>query len=261
MKTESEKQKFRWFIACLVVVALVINSLCFGTITAIKKTIQQGWQQKQAQLQRQRQERQQAQEQLQQQQQAREREQRIEEEREAAAHQAAIDAVAEHARYLARYLNPGFSRKTGVEAVAVAVASEDGAFNQAVTRALANHLNTGIVRTLPAFFKPEFVSDGLINDGLNDSSGLAEKLELTNSLDGLLLARESVDYSSNPSLENVLTATMRLEVTVSPVAAIAKSQTWTFTAAGAGFKKADARAQAEERIIKQIMTDTNMTVN
>jgi hypothetical protein len=58
----------------------------------------------------------------------------------AAARQAAQDAAAEHATYLARYLNTGFPRTPGVKAIAVAVMSEDGALNRAVTVALVNRI-------------------------------------------------------------------------------------------------------------------------
>jgi hypothetical protein len=88
---------------------------------------------------------------------------------------------------------------------------------------------------------------------------LSRKLELTNSLDALLLAHQSVEYSSNPSLENVLTANMKLKILAASIIGNAKSQTWTFTAVGTGFKQTDARAMAEERLIKQINADTNIS--
>ena len=261
MNTESENQKLRWFISGLGIIALIINLICFGFMTGCRTASRQREQQAQAQQLSQQQQEQQAQARQQEQQQERERQEQIEKETEAADLKAAQDAAAEHARYLARYLNSGFSRKSGVQTVAVAVVSEDGAFNQAVTRALAGHLKSGTTETLPSFFKPEFVSDGLINDGFNDSAQLAGKLDLVNSLDGLLLARQTVSYASNPSLENVLTASMQLDVMAASLVGPAKSQTWTFTAVGSGFKEADARGMAEERLIKQINADTNMSLN
>ncbi len=230
-------------------------------MTGCRTASRQREQQEQAQRQSQQQQAQQAQERQREQEQQRQQQEQTERENAAAALKAAQDAAAEHARYLARYLNPGFSRKPGVERVAVAVASEDGAFNQAVTRALAGHLKTGAIETLPSFFKPEFVSDGLINDGFTDSAQLAGKLDLANSLDGLLLARQTVSYAPNPSLDNVITATMQLEVMAASVVGPANSQEWTFTAVGSGFKNADARAMAEERLIKQINADTGMSLN
>ena len=44
------------------------------------------------------------------------------------------------------------------------------------------------------------------------------------------------------------------------VAGQAESKAWTFTANGAGFQPAEARMQAEERIIKQINDKSDMTL-
>ena len=181
-------------------------------------------------------------------------------ENEAAAHQAVQDAAAEHAQYLARYVNTGFSRKSGSETVAIAVASENGTLNRAVTAALVSRFQSGPVQILSPFFKPEFVSDGLFNDAFTGSGEIFNKLELAKSLDALLLARQEVQYSTNPSLQNVVTATMQLKVTVVPVSGRGDGKTWTFTAYGPGFTKEVARQAAEERLIKQIADDTKMSL-
>lgn len=179
---------------------------------------------------------------------------------EAAARKAVQDAAAAHAQYLARYVNGGFSRMPGSEAVAVAVASESGTLNRAVTTALISRLQREVVRILSPFFKPEFVSEGLFSDAFSGSSSIFNKLELANTLDGVVLAQQDVQYSSNPSLENVITATMQLKVAVIPVSSPNDGKTWTFTAYGPGFTKEVARKAAEERIIKQIAADTNMSL-
>ena len=192
-------------------------------------------------------------------------------ENEAAGRKAVQDAAAEqakavqaaatgHAEYLARYLNSGFNRKPGSETVAIAVASENGTLNRAVTAALISRFQSGPVQILSPFFKPEFVSDGLFNDAFTGSGEILNKLELSKSLDGLLLARQDVQYSTNPSLQNVVTATMQLKVTVVPVSGRGDGKTWTFTASGPGFTKEVARQAAEERLIKQIADDTKMSL-
>jgi hypothetical protein len=177
------------------------------------------------------------------------------------ANEEAARKAAEHSRYLERYLNTGFARKPGMKPIAIVVASEDGKLNAAVTTALAMHFKDQNVELLSSYFKPEFVSDKLFSEVFNGSSDVLHKLELDNSLDALLLARQTVRYSTNPSLENVMTANMRLEVTVLHVSGTVQSKTWTFTANGAGFKQGDARALAEERLIKQIGSDTKMSLN
>jgi hypothetical protein len=165
--------------------------------------------------------------------------------REAAARTAAQDAAAAHARYLAQYTDTSFTRKPGTKTIAVVAASENAIWNNAVNAALVSRFKNEPVQLVSLFFKPAFVSDGLFNDAFADSNDLFNRLELPKSLDGLLLAREKVRYSSNPSLQNVLTASMELDVIKLPIGSQAEKQTWTFTAAGAGFTQADARAQAE----------------
>src|SRR5690348_14180793 len=49
----------------------------------------------------------------------------------------AADAAAEHANYLARYLNSGYTRMPGVKTVALMVASEDKQLNHAVANVVA----------------------------------------------------------------------------------------------------------------------------
>jgi hypothetical protein len=180
---------------------------------------------------------------------------------EQAAELAAQQAAAEHARYLARYTDNSFTRKPGTKTIAVAVATENATWNSDMSGALVSRFKNDPVQLLSSFFKPAFVSDGLFNNAFDNSIALFNKLELSKSLDGLLLARERVRYTTNPSLENVITASMELDVTTLPIGSQAEKRTWTFTAAGAGFTQENARQQAEERLIKQIANDTKMTLN
>ncbi|MEI9961037.1 MAG: FlgO family outer membrane protein [Limisphaerales bacterium] len=84
------------------------------------------------------------------------------------------------------------------------VASESGTANSAVNDALLSRFKSADAQIVPSFFKPAFVSDGLFDTAFAGSSDLFDKLELSKSLDGLLLAREKVQYAANPSLENVI---------------------------------------------------------
>jgi hypothetical protein len=179
----------------------------------------------------------------------------------AAAEKAREDALAAHAAELAKYLNGTFSRKPGIMSVAVAAASEDGTLNRHIGEALASRFKTNTIEMLPSLFTAEFLSDGLFADTFSGSRAPLARLDLLNSLDGLVLARESVDYSQNPSLENTVSAHMQVNVTAMPVAAKGDGETWTFTANGVGFKRDDARSLAEERLIKQIAEATNMFLN
>ena len=171
----------------------------------------------------------------------------------------AAEEAAQRAQYLARYVNGGIARKPGTATVALAVASDELKINRAVAAALLPHFKTNTVEILSSFFKPAFVSDRLFADVFKGSTEVLQKLELSKSLDAVLLARQEVRYTTDPALDNLITANMVLEVVLLPVLENAESQTWTFTANGAGFRQGDARQMAEERLIKQIAKDTNMT--
>src|ERR1700733_365520 len=80
--------------------------------------------------------------------------------------------AAQHAAYMARYLNGGIARKPGVQMLAIVVASESGKPNVAVNNAVAQHIKTGTVETVSSFFTPEFVSAGLLAEAFNDSASV-----------------------------------------------------------------------------------------
>lgn len=177
----------------------------------------------------------------------------------AAAQKAAKEAADAHAEFLARYTNTNFTRNPGIKMAAVAVAGENGTMNHAIGAALVNRFKGERLELSDSFFKPALVSDGLFNDAFNGASDLFNKLELAKALDALLLGRQDVQYSTNAALENIVTANMHLELVALPVAGQIQSQDWKFMATGAGTGPAEARQQAEERVIKQIRTDTNMS--
>ena len=171
------------------------------------------------------------------------------------------EAAARHARFLAQYLNASIPQKMGNKAVAIAVASENGTLNRAVAGAIADRFKKEPVQIISSLFKPAFVADGMFQEILNGSGGPFTRLDLANSLDGVVLAQQNVQYAQNPSLQNVISATMQLKVAVVPVSDQSDGKTWTFTAYGPGFTKEVARQTAEERLIKQITTDTNMSLD
>jgi hypothetical protein len=173
----------------------------------------------------------------------------------------AIQEKAErHAQFLAHYLTASLPQTTGNKTAAIAVASENGTLNSVVTAAIADRFKKEPVQIISSLFKPAFVADGLFNEAFDGSGEVFNKLDLANSLDGAVFARQDVQYAKNPSLQNVITATMQLKVAVMPVAGQSDGKTWTFTAYGPGFTKEVARQAAEERLIKQITTDTNMSL-
>ena len=221
VKMESEKKKLRSFMTVLAVIALVINFSCLAMTSSIHA--------------------------------------RNSEAANAMANQNA--AKTEHDNFLAKYIDNTFTKPPGIQTVALLVAADNGNSNRAVKEALAHRLETSGVKMLPSFFKPAFVADGLFENTFNGSGDIPAKLELGKYLDAIVLARQHVEIKQNgEAMANVLTATIRLDVTIIPNVGNARSQTWTFTANGAGFNQSVAQAQAEERLIKQITSDTKMSL-
>lgn len=167
--------------------------------------------------------------------------------------------AAQHAAFLARYLNSGFTRKPGIKMIAVANSTEDGRYNTALDSIITDRFKTDSVIILNSLFRPAFVADGLFANVLTGSSNVLEQLELSETLDVLLLGRQTVQYSSDSSLENVITANMRFELTAISTANNQK-KSWAYIANGAGFKQTEARLMAEERLIKQIAKDTTLSL-
>lgn len=175
------------------------------------------------------------------------------------ARRAKEDSARQHQEYLARHLNPGvYSRKSGTRTIAIVVVSEYGNFNPPVATAFANRVKGDSIEILPSLFTLQFVMDGLFDQTWNTSAHTFKALDLPNFLDAVMFARQRVQYSTNTSLENVITANMQMDVLFAPVVANQLPQAWTFSANGAGFHLHDARTLAEERLIKQVANDPRL---
>lgn len=172
----------------------------------------------------------------------------------------AQQAAAERTQYAARYLNPGFARKPGLKNVAIAAVA-DGEPDRPLAVALASRLNNETLVLFTSFFKPSFYADGLFANVFGGSTESIDKLMLTNTLDALLLAQEQVEYSTNGvDLNYVITARTRLNVAFLPFDTMRTEQSWTFAASGAGFSRGEALKNADDRLLKQITGDNNMSL-
>lgn len=240
----------KWaFIGALALIALVINS-SVNKRTAVEQQVQQ---QRSATLQ-------QSQQKVQMEQQAENEAKKAEEDARANEQKAAQEAAARFENYLRHYVNSGFSHNTGRKTVALVAASRNGHFSQTLRSELARRFGSE-AEILSSFFTPAFVSDGLFNATFEGSTEAIRNLKLSDTLDGILLARQQVEYSTNSALENLITANVRLEVMSLPIDEAGERQTWSFTANGPGFHTADALQMAEERLIKQISNDTKMSLS
>jgi hypothetical protein len=173
----------------------------------------------------------------------------------------AAEAAAAHEKFLAKYLNSGFVRKTGVRQVALIAASTDGELDRTLAGALLPHFQRESVEVLSSLFKPAFVTDKLFDKVFEGSTEPLFQLDLWNALDSVILARERVRYTTDTTMLNLITANLEVEVTVLPVSANGQSRSWKYVANGAGFKQPDSRHQAEERILKQLSQDTRLSLN
>ena len=132
------------------------------------------------------------------------------------------------------------------------VADETQKPNDAVAKALAAALQAKSANASHSLFTPEFLSEGIFDKAFAGSQEVFDKLEITSAADVLLLGRQTVQYSTNEALQGVITATTKLELSALSARSRRQVGTEEVTATGAGFKGTDARALAEERLIKQI---------
>jgi hypothetical protein len=275
MKSESRGWKLPALIGSLVIVALIINFYFFTNATARREAKAQEQRQAEAATQR----KQAAEKLAQEKKDAEDARQRTAKEAEAkrlrdqaeaetnrirgeaaAKAKAVENAAVERARLHARYMNSGFARKPGIVSIGIAIASESGTMNPSIATALAQRLKSSDVQFLNSFFKPEFVADNYVARIFSGDTAIFDRLELTNSLNAVLVGKESVNYSTNPALENTVTANLRLEVMVLPVGLSRENQSWNFAANGIGFRSQEARQAAEDRIVEQIAKHTNMVL-
>lgn len=228
MRTESDKKKLQVFFALLVVVALVVNFLFLGKSRIPQMQMDSPPQQT----------------------------------RQLVAEQPTVeDRAMKQQQAAARFFDIGFTPKSGTAAVAVLAADENGKINQAINQALATRFRNDNTQILTSFFKPDFIAMGAFTEILEGSNDFFDASEIAKKLNATVLARLTVSYSQNAELNDLISATAKLDVTLIPLANHGDRQTWSFTAFGPGFSKEVARKAAEERLIKQIADDTKMVLN
>jgi hypothetical protein len=159
----------------------------------------------------------------------------------------------EQQEFILRYIVPGQLKNSPQENdVVVLVSSETLQPNSVMAQALVTVLRSRSAKASASLFTPAFISDGLFEKAFAGSQGLLDRLALTNVADIVLLARESVEYEKKQSLQGMVTARLKLELSALSAATLLQSQAQTLNSTGAGFREAEARALAEERLLKQI---------
>jgi hypothetical protein len=228
MRTESDKKRFLVFFVFLVVVAVVINFVFLGKFRIPQTRTEASPRQTQ----------------------------QIVFEKSPVENQAMKQQQA-----AARFFDTGFTPKSGTTVVAVLAVDENGKINQSINQALAKHFRNDNTQILTSFFKPDFVATGAFTEILDGSNEFFDALEIAKKLNATVFARLTVSYSQNAELNNLISATAKLDITLIPLANHGDRKTWSFTAFGPGFSKEVACTAAEERLIKQIADDTKMVLN
>ncbi len=175
-----------------------------------------------------------------------------------ASRMAQANAAAEQARYAAKYLKSDIVRPSSGNVVAVSVCSETMKSDHAVAAALSDRLRLAGFATVSSPFTPEFLADGLFSHAFDGSTDIGKRLNLSQITDMVVLAKQDVQFSKDPSLQNVITAAMQLNIHMAPVSDLGDAQSWTLTASGSGFAEADARNMAEERLVKKIAQESKL---
>jgi hypothetical protein len=140
-------------------------------------------------------------------------------------------------------------------AVALLVADETGQPNQPLGQALAAQLTSAGLKTTASLFASEFVSDGLLTSAMAGTKENLLALELTNQVRVVLLGRQSVAYSTNGSLSDLITATLTTEMCAFSSRALRLLYADKFSVAGAGLTQSEARAAAEERGLRDLTSN------
>ena len=149
--------------------------------------------------------------------------------------------------YRVRYLGNPNTRYS----IAILVANETGQPNAPLGHALGTLLNTNGLTTTASLFTPEFIADGLFDKTIAGAKETSDKLELTNFVQAVLLVHQSVQYSTNSALDGLITATMTVDVNTFSTSAFQLLFADSIKVAGAGLSRLEARAMAEERVLKQ----------
>lgn len=159
----------------------------------------------------------------------------------------AVRAQAELAAHRERYitLNSSFER-------AVLIVDESNKQNTALSSTIADRLSTGGVKTTISLFKPAFVTDGLFKQVFEGQTDIVNRLPIKNGARTLLLGRQTVTYTSNPQLNDTVTATMNLDLNAITTDGLQSVTAQSIQGIGVGFTKDEARISAEERITSHL---------
>lgn len=103
----------------------------------------------------------------------------------------------------------------------------------------------------PSLFTSSFVSKGQFEQIYQGNSAEAQRLRLSQHFKEGILGKKTVSFVENPDLENVITATVKLELHVISSASGTVQNSFSFAEKGPGFSRDDAEKNAIERILQR----------
>jgi hypothetical protein len=135
---------------------------------------------------------------------------------------------------------------------AAIVMVEDKMINQPLGESVAAIFDANGLRTTTTLFTDKFVTDGLF-EKFFDEGGSSEiaKLELASNADILILGKRTASFTTNPDLQNIITAKVTLAAKTISVKSAQTVDTFSFSETGIGFSNDAAVAAAMEKILKQ----------
>lgn len=164
-------------------------------------------------------------------------------------------AAAELATYRDHYISD-----LSQYSIAVLIVDENSKQNSSLSYAFADLLKREGLTTSGCLFKPAFVEDGLFTKTLTGQSDALKRLPLTNTTRSLFLGQQSVRYSTNSELQNLVTASMSLEVKAISSTTLQSFFSKTIEANGAGLTSNQAREMAQERCLAQLTNGPLKTI-
>jgi hypothetical protein len=156
-------------------------------------------------------------------------------------------AAADLIKYRDRYISTSVKFSLGV-----LVVDEHDNPNAPLSSDCALLFRKSGLSTSPGLFKPAFIKDGLFKDAFVGQSDVLNRLPFTNVASSLFFGRQSVTYSTNSELGNLITADMTLEVTAISAATLQAFYSKAFQSRGPGVTESEARGLAEERCFEQL---------
>jgi hypothetical protein len=156
--------------------------------------------------------------------------------------------------YFSRYVVPQTNRFS----VGIIVQDEALQPNSNLSVSVVQSLATNHVSASASLLQSSFITDGLLTNAMINPQAVIPSLHLQTNIHVLFLGKQSVAYTTNSALDDLVTATMQCQFIGVVLPSLELLSSETLQTVGAGFSIVESRAAAEERLAKQL-TDGRLT--